>query len=140
MSFLKSFKWHLYNYEDYLWSKFQLNLTLLTGVIAPNPSKMGLIGSRTKKTLLFLLSKVENNKYPEAETWHPGSIDGWSYYRLCENFWWPFNAAPVDNLEPIWDQKMFFCLILQEFSDFWGTWDLHYLIFLRMYFLQKFWF
>ena len=28
LSFSKSFKWHLHNYEDYPWSKFQLNLTL----------------------------------------------------------------------------------------------------------------
>ena len=30
--------------------------------------------------------------------------------------------------------------ILQEFCDFSGTWDLRYLIFLMMQFLQKFWF
>ena len=36
-SFSKPIKWHLYNYEDYLWTKFQLNLTLLTGVFVPNP-------------------------------------------------------------------------------------------------------
>ena len=32
LSFSKSFKWHLWNYEDYLWSKFQLKLKLFTGV------------------------------------------------------------------------------------------------------------
>ena len=35
---------------------------------------------------LFPLGKAENNKYPEAETWHPESIDGRCYYKLCENF------------------------------------------------------
>ena len=35
---------------------------------------------------MFLLGKVENDKYTEAETGEPESIDGWSYYRLCENF------------------------------------------------------
>ena len=35
--FPKNLEWHLYNYEDYLWSKFQLNLTLFTGVITPSP-------------------------------------------------------------------------------------------------------
>ena len=78
---------HLYNYEDYSWSKFQLNMTLFPGVIAPKPHKMGPIGSWTKKMLLSFLGKAENNKYPEAEIWHPESIDGWSYYRLYENFW-----------------------------------------------------
>ena len=34
----------------------------------------------------------------------------------------------------------FFCLILQEFCDFFGIWDLHRFIFIRMQFLQKFWF
>ena len=43
-------------------------------------------GSRTKKTLIFPIGKVKNNKYPEVETWHRESIDGWSYYRLCDNF------------------------------------------------------
>ena len=52
-------------YEDYLWPKFQLNQTLLTGVIG----------------------KVENGKYPKSETWPPNSIDGWSYYKQCENLW-----------------------------------------------------
>ena len=39
-----------------------------------------------KKKQLFLLGKVANDKYPEAETWHPESIDGRPYFRLCENF------------------------------------------------------
>ena len=38
------------------------------------------------KTLWFLLAKVKYHKYPEAESQHPESIDGWSCYnRLCEN-------------------------------------------------------
>ena len=83
-SFSRCFEWHLDNYEDYLWSKFQLYLTLFTRVIASkSPSKW----SQNQKKQLFLLGKVENGKYPEAETWYTESIDGWSYYRLCENFW-----------------------------------------------------
>ena len=46
--------------------------------MGPEPKK--------NKKQLFLLGKVENGKYPEAETWYTESIDGWSYYRLCENF------------------------------------------------------
>ena len=33
-------------------------------------------------------------------------------------------------------KNFFFYLILQEFCDFSGTWDLHYLVFLRMQFLS----
>ena len=44
------------------------------------------LGPEPKKPLLFLLGKVENNKYSEAETWHAESRDGWSYHRLCQNF------------------------------------------------------
>ena len=44
-SFSKSFKCYLYNYEDYLWPKSQLNLTLLSGVKAPKLPKMGPIES-----------------------------------------------------------------------------------------------
>ena len=35
---------------------------------------MGPIESWKKKTLLILLGKVENNKHPETETWHPESM------------------------------------------------------------------
>ena len=35
-SFSRGFKRHLYNDEDYLCSKFQLNLTFFTGVIVPH--------------------------------------------------------------------------------------------------------
>ena len=81
----KFFKRPLYNYEDYLRPQFQLNLTLFTRVLAPKPPKMDPIGSWTKKTF-FLLGKVKNKKYSEAETWHPESIDGWFCYSLCQNF------------------------------------------------------
>ena len=43
--------------------------------------------------MLFLLGNVESNKYPEAETWHPESLDGWSYLgyvRISDNpLTWP---------------------------------------------------
>ena len=35
---------------------------------------------------MFLLGKVKNNKYPEAESGKAESVDGWYYYRLSENF------------------------------------------------------
>ena len=41
------------------------------------------------------------------------------------------------NLCP--QKKIFFYLIPQEFCDFFGTWDLHYLVFFRIQFLHKFW-
>ena len=126
----------MHNHKVYLWSKFQLNLTLFTGVNVP---QMGTTVSWTKKTL-FLLGKVESGKNPEAEIWHPESIDGWSYYRLWENFWWPFGALPWSQFRPNLSPTMFFCLILQGFCDFSGVWDLRYLILLRILLLQKFWF
>ena len=33
-----------------------------------------------------VVGKVEKKKYPEAEIWHPESIDEESYYSLCESF------------------------------------------------------
>ena len=47
----------------------------------PQPPQNEPIGSSTKKTL-FLLGKVESNKFPEAEIWHPESIDAWYYVRI----------------------------------------------------------
>ena len=57
----------------------------ITGVISPQPptpikikiKNWAQFGPEPKKPLLFLLGKVKNNKYPEAETWHPESRDGW---------------------------------------------------------------
>ena len=45
LSFPKCLKQYLYNYKDYLWSEFQLNLMLLVGVIAPKHTKIGKIRS-----------------------------------------------------------------------------------------------
>ena len=44
------------------------------------------LGPEPKKPLMFLLGKVKNNKYPEAESGKTESVDGWYYYRLSENF------------------------------------------------------
>ena len=140
MRFSKFFKWHLYKYEDFLWLKFQLSLTLFTGVIAPNPPKWAQQGLKQKKKQLFLLGKVVNRKYTKAESWHPESIHRRSYYRLCENFWWFFGTAPWGQFRPLFFFFFFYYLVLQEFCDFSETWDFRYLIFLRMHFLQKFWF
>ena len=79
MSSPKCFKWHLYNYEENMKPKFQLNQTLFTGVIA---------------------EKFENDKYAVAEIWQPESIDGWSYY-ICDN---PLTHGV--NLDPVWAQKI----------------------------------
>ena len=102
----------------------------LLELLPPNLLKLVQVGPEPKKALLFLLGKVENNKFPEDETWH------------SDRRWMTLmgDKSPGGNLDPICVQKMFVCLILQEFCDFFGTWDFHCLIFLRMQFLQKFWF
>ena len=68
--------------------KFQHNFMFFTGVIAPkSPQKRAQLGPEPKKVVFSseYVGKVKNRKYPEAETWHPESIDEWSSYRLCEN-------------------------------------------------------
>ena len=84
--------------------------------------KWAKMGPEPKKTLSFLLAKVKNGKYPKAETWYPNSIDGWSYYRLCENLWMTFWAMVAISTQ----QKKFFGLIFQELCDFsraiWKSW------------------
>ena len=55
-------------YQDYLWSKCQLNRTFFTGVIVPKPPKLGSIGTRTQKNEVYLLDKVDNDKYPEVKS------------------------------------------------------------------------
>ena len=88
---------------------------------------------------MFLLDKVERTKYPESETCHPEGIDARCYYRLCDNFWWCLTKSYGSNLDTIW-AAIFLKLILKEFCDFSGTWNLRYLIFLRTQCLQKIWF
>ena len=76
-----------------------------------SPRFMDLLPQQSKKNVpnwvlnqkksLFFPSKVESSRYPEAGTWHPESIDGWSYFRQCENFWWPLGLAPEGNLDSV---------------------------------------
>ena len=97
-----------------------------------------------QKNVVFFLSKVENNKYPEAETWHPESITGRSYIvgymRISDD---PLAQPPGGNLGPLWGGGgggggaflahfappppppflPFLNLILQEFCGFPETWD-----------------
>ena len=73
------------------------------------PSKWVWLGSKQKK-YLFPSDNVGNNKYPEDKTEHTESIDGWSYYRLCENFWSPFGVTLEGDLDPIWPPKKYFLL------------------------------
>ena len=56
------------------------------------------------------------------------------YVRISDE---PLAWSHVGNLDLIWvPQKKFFHLMLQEFLDFSGTWEFHYLIFLIMLLLQ----
>ena len=74
-----------------------------------------------KKKLLFLLGKVETNKYPEAETWHRWMV-------LLQAIWEFLDVAQgvIYKFEPK-------NLILQEFCYFLGPGGLHYLILLRCF-------
>ena len=65
----------------------------------PKKNEPNWVLNQTKS--LFFPSKVESSRYPEAGTWHPESIDGWSYFRLCENFWCPLDLASEGNLDPV---------------------------------------
>ena len=52
LNILKSVKRQLDIHEDQLWSEFQQNPTLFTGVIAQNPLKLDPIGSQSKKKIV----------------------------------------------------------------------------------------
>ena len=55
--------------------------------------------------------------------------------------WFFFVEGAWTSLGQFWAWKMgFFWLIVQELRDLCGTWDLYYLIVLRLQFLGKFWF
>ena len=56
------------------------------------------------------------------------------YVRIPDN---PL-TRPLGEFVPNFCPKKCFCLILQELCDFSGTWDLRYLILLRMWFCQIF--
>ena len=107
-----------------------IKISALSNVVywsyCPKPTKTGPTGSWTKKKQLLLLGKVENGKYPEAETWHPESIDRRSDYRRCENFWWPFDIAPWGQFRPnLGPYFFFFFFFLLNFTRIlWFFWDL----------------
>ena len=105
-----------------------IKISALSNVVywsyCPKPTKMGPTGSWTKKKQLLLLGKVENGKYPEAETWHPESIDRSSYYRRCENFWWPFGIALWGQFRPNLGPYFFFFFLLNFTRILWFFWDL----------------
>ena len=44
--FSKCFNYYLHNYYDYLWSEFQFNMMLFTGIIASNPTKWPRLGPK----------------------------------------------------------------------------------------------
>ena len=139
MRFSKFFKWHLYKYEDFLWLKFQLSLTLFTGVIAPNPPKWAQQGLKQKKNSCFFWVKLWTENIQKLnlgiqKVYIEGLIIG--YVRISDG---SLAQPHGGNLGPFFS-FFFYYLVLQEFCDFSETWDFRYLIFLRMHFLQKFWF
>ena len=91
-----------------------------------------------QKNVVFFLSKVENNKYPEAETWHPESITGRSYIvgymRISDD---PLAQPHGGNLGPICPPPPIPPLFKLNFTRIlWFSWDLgRYLRFLRTQFL-----
>ena len=123
LSSSKCFEWHLYNYEDNLCPNVQLNQTLFTGVIAHKNPKMGPNRSWTKKTRFFWLKSKTTNTQKLKRDIQKVYMDGpiIDYVRICDD---PLTHG--GNLDAIWAQKIFFPLILQEFCDFSGTWDLRY--------------
>ena len=75
-----------------------------------------------QQTIYWLKQKTINTqklKLDIQKVYTDGPIIG--YIRICDD---PLTHG--GNLDPIWTQKMFFGLILQEFCDFSGTWDLRY--------------
>ena len=57
------------------------------------------------------------------------------YVRISDD---PMAQPHGGKLDSLWVPIFFFFLVLQEFCKLSQTWDLRYLIFLRMQFLQKF--
>ena len=61
----------MYHSKEYLWSKYQLNLTLFTEIIAPNPStptpKWTQLGPEPKKLVFCSGQSFFNLLYNHAE-------------------------------------------------------------------------
>ena len=45
--------------------------------------------------------KLRTTNIQKLKVIHLINMDGWYYYRLCENFCWTFGAAPGANIGPI---------------------------------------
>ena len=135
LSFSNRFKRHFPNYGDYLWSTFQLNLTLLTGVVAPKRSKWVWFRPEPEKLVvsseLLLPIKIKNVKDPEAETWHPESRDGWSYYRLCVKISDDPLMLPQEKIytQFFYEKKKKEKKLLNFTRILWFFWDVEHILF-----------
>ena len=84
----------------------------LLEVFPPDPPKCALLGPEPKKCSCFFWVKLR--------TANTRKLKLISYYRLCENLWWPLEAGPGHNLDPICHtphppkKENSFLLILQE--------------------------
>ena len=94
------------------------------GVIAPTPPEMGSIESWTKKVI-----DSSGSKERILWSWNFASRKyrwiGWSYYRLCENFWWLIIVSRV-QFRPNFGSKNVFLLNFTKILSFF--WDLRFLI------------
>ena len=121
MRFSKFFKWHLYKYEDFLWLKFQLSLTLFTGVIAPNPPKWAQQGLKQKKNSCFFWVKLWTENIQKLnlgiqKVYIEGLIIG--YVRISDG---SLAQPHGGNLGPFFS---FFFLLFSFTRILWFFWDL----------------
>ena len=89
----KSFTWLLQSYDDYLWPKFQLNLTLFNELLPPNLLKWVQLVYETKNMMGLFWVK---SKTTSSQAMKLGMFKLWKNpdpNRLCKSFCWPFDPA-----------------------------------------------
>ena len=124
--FQNLFKWNLYNYENYLWSKsaqsfFQFNLTLFTGVIAPNTpqNEPDWLVNQKSSCFFWIKQRATNTQEMNLDIQKVkmnGPILGYVRISMWE-FLWP----PGGNLDPTPPPPLSF--LKKPFLLKWFLWD-----------------
>ena len=81
-------------------SNFSLVRRFLWKLLPQNPPKLGPIGWGTKKNSCIFRVKWRTANTQKLKLVDLETMCGWLYYRLCENWCWPFGRAPGGQFRP----------------------------------------
>ena len=110
LSFIKVFTWQLRIHKSYIWQNFMSIWAYLYELLPKHLPNMGPTGSRNEKNCGVQKVKSKIAISQKLKLKEPETMDWWFYYKLRENFCWPFCLAPGNSQCIFWCQKKVFLL------------------------------